>query len=438
MLPSLRLWLQSTSLLAVLAGYALLLVLNQSLSQASRDRVHKDLVNQIGSSLQWTVSRSPGPAARVRVTGPPGVQVQLLRERLAMSPQLEVSNGRRWMVSVSSLPGAPFGLQSMRVRQDVTSTVEAYQAAQGLLVAAAGLSTLLTGALLRLVLRRGLVQPLDDLSRQIHALQPPPAPSPVLLVAQQPLELRPIAEAFCAMQARLGDTWEQQRLFVDGLAHELRTPLTLISGRAQSLQRHGGAAAVPDLCVGLRQIEAEAQRMGLLVRDLLDLARRDAGRLELHCQPVDLEEMLLLVHERLAPATAGRLQLLLDNNRADVPLAMADPARLQQCLSALIDNALRYSAAPASVDLSVDTVDDGLVLHVRDHGPGVPPDEQQRIFERFVRGTTARDTRGSGLGLAIVRLLVEAMHGRVSVVHASGGGSDFQLWLRPAAGPPSA
>ena len=435
-LPSLRLWLQSTSLLAVLAGYALLLVLNQALSQAQRVKAHKELVSQIAGSIQWTAVAGSRLTARVGVAGPPGVQVELLRDGVVSAPQLELSGGRRWLVSVSTLPGEPFGLRSLRVRQDVTSGVESHRAAQGLLIAAAGLSTLLTSGLLRLVLRRGLVQPLDELSDQIQALQPPPAPSPVLLVAQQPQELKPIAAAFNAMQARLGESWERQRLFVDGLAHELRTPLTLISGRAQSLQRHGGAAAQPELGAGLRQIEAEAQRMGLLVSDLLDLARRDAGRLELRCQPLDLEETLLAVHERLAPAAAGRLQLRLSASSAALPPAMADSERLQQCLSALIDNALRYSPAPAPVQLFADADGDVLVVHVRDRGPGVPSDEQERIFERFVRGSTSAETRGSGLGLAIVRLLIEAMNGCVAVRSAPGGGSDFQLRLNPAADRP--
>jgi signal transduction histidine kinase len=307
------------------------------------------------------------------------------------------------------------------------------------LIAAAGASTLLTGALLRPVLQRGLVQPLNALTGQINALEPPPAPSTLLPVQQQPRELRPIATAFNAMQQRLATSWEQQRAFVDGVAHELRTPLTLISGHAQSLRRHAGLAATPEAAASLQLIAAEAHRMGLLVSDLLDLARRDAGRLSLTLQPLNIEDALFESFERLAASSRGRLQLLSGGSSGDsagpLPLALADPDRLQQCLAALIDNALRYSPAPRPVQLSVAAEPDALVVHVRDHGPGVAPHERERIFERFVRGQAAAETRGSGIGLSVVRLLVEAMGGTVQVGEAPGGGADFALRLRAGAPP---
>ena len=156
------------------------------------------------------------------------------------------------------------------------------------------------------------------------------------------------------MQQRLASSWEQQRAFVDGVAHELRTPITLISGHAQSLRRQAGLGTTPDALASLQLITAEAHRMGLLVSDLLDLARRDAGRLTLNLQPLDLEDALLESFERLDARSHGRLQ---------------------RCLAALIDNALRYSPPPLPVQLSAAAEPKTLVLHVRDHGPGVAPHE---------------------------------------------------------------
>ena len=111
---------------------------------------------------------------------------------------------------------------------------------------------------------------------------------------------------------------------------------------------------------------------------------------------------------------------------------MADPDRLQQCLAALIDNALRYSPAPKPVQLSAELEADRIVLRVRDHGPGVSLEDRERIFERFARGAASVGTRGSGIGLSIVRLLIEAMGGSVQVGDGAGGGAVFALRLRLA------
>ena len=421
-LPSLRVWLQSTSLLAVLAGYTLLLVLNQALAGLQRVRSHQDLVSQLTARLSPDHSRPL-----------PGLAVETLPGHSQLTPQLLQSDGQTWLVSITPLAaGADGAPRSLKVSQNVTASVQSEQLAQLLLIAAAGASTLLTGALLRLVLHRGLVQPLDALTRQINALEPPPAPSTLLPVEQQPQELRPIATAFNAMQQRLASSWEQQRAFVDGVSHELRTPITLISGHAQSLRRQAGLGTTPEALASLQLITAEAHRMGLLVSDLLDLARRDAGRLNLNLQSLSLDDALFESLERLVASSHGRLQLLGGDGAGALPLAMADPDRLQQCLAALIDNALRYSPSPLTVQLSAAAEPNALVLHVRDHGPGVAHHERERIFDRFVRGEAAADTRGSGIGLSVVRLLIEAMGGTVQVEPAPGGGADFQLRLRRA------
>ena len=124
-------------------------------------------------------------------------------------------------------------------------------------------------------------------------------------------------------------------------------------------------------------------------------------------------------------------------------MAIGDPERLQQCLAALIENALHYSPTPLPVSLAADQQGDSLVLHVRDQGPGVEPSERDAIFGRFARGSAAinANSRGSGIGLAVVRLLMEAMGGSVQVAEAPGVGAYFQLHLpmiRPLEVPPSA
>jgi len=248
------------------------------------------------------------------------------------------------------------------------------------------------------------------------------------------------------MQRRLVASWEQQRTFIDGVAHELRTPLTLIRGHAQRLDRllaAGPLEADPaPLMQAGRSINTEAERMTRLVRDLLDLARREGDRLELQQESLDAGDVLLVAFERLEPLAAGRLRLRAPAADADLRVC-ADPDRLAQCLTNLVENALKYAPAPTPVELAVERSGDAVVMHVRDQGPGVPPEERESIFQLFQRGSAAplASISGSGIGLAMVRLLMEHMGGTALVVEGPGGGADFQLLL-PAvtreAAPPGA
>jgi signal transduction histidine kinase len=275
------------------------------------------------------------------------------------------------------------------------------------------------------------------LSQALANTKPDAARPELITLAEQPAELRPIANAFNALQRRLAAGREEQRTFIDGVAHELRTPLTLISGNAQRLERllagtttEVTGAPLPPLLQAGRAIHTEADRMTRLVRDLLDLARRDGDRLEMLALPFDAGDALLAAYERLETLAAGRLRLQAPGADADLRVR-ADPERLGQCLTNLVENALKYAPAPSPVELAVKRQHDTVVLHVRDHGPGVAPGEREGIFELFRRGSAAplASVSGSGIGLAMVRLLMERMGGTAQVADAPGGGADFQLLL---------
>ncbi len=440
----LRLWLQSTTLLAVLAGYSLLLLFNQSIASLQRRASHQQLVEQVVAAITARARRPQELQSVLASVVLPGMELRLLpgsgAAAIPRSATQDSRLGRDWLVSAVPLPLVDGSSVMLLVQQDVTASVQQEWFGFWLLSAAAGVSSLFTSGLLRLVLRRGLVQPLEEFTAQLASTQAPPQPSDQIAVAEQPEELQPIATAFNDLQQRLSASWERQRSFVDGVAHELRTPITLISGHAQRLQRQPGQEARAS---SLRLIQQEAQRMGSLVSDLLDLARQDSGRLELRRRPIQAEEALLETYERLAASSDWRLHIQpAAEDAAPLPAGMGDPERVQQCLAALVENALRYSPPSLPVTLSADCQGDRLVLHVRDQGPGVAADEREAIFERFARGSAAihAATRGSGIGLAVVRLLMEAMGGAVVVADAPGGGADFQLHLplKREAGSPSA
>lgn len=423
---SLRLRLQAATVLAVLAGYTALVLLTLSLNWISRRQEHQLLVDRISLALLQQVDTAEQFNTKVERMLLPGMELQLLPPGSEQPPRLRRQGQRVQLESISPLTlrdGLP---RAMLLRQDVTDSVAQQTLSLQLLAAAAAVSALITCLLLRLVLRFGLARPLRTLSDQLAAYRSLANPPPPLDVERQPDELRPIAATFNAMQERLSASWERQRTFVDGVAHELRTPITLISGHAQSLQRQNTAAP---LAPSLALITTEAKRMGAMVSDMLDLARKDAGRLHLRRQAIDVEDVLLDTFERLSGRAEGRLRLQAPSEDSVLPLAAGDPERLAQCLVVLIENALNYSPVPLPVRLSAEATDTAVVMHVSDRGPGVTPEERELIFERFARGAAAVNTRGSGIGLAVVQLLMEAMGGRVMVSDAPEGGADFQLHL---------
>jgi two-component system OmpR family sensor kinase len=234
---------------------------------------------------------------------------------------------------------------------------------------------------------------------------------------------------------------DRMRRFVADASHELRTPLTSIRGFAE-LYRQGAAASPEDTRRLMQRIESEGARMGLLVEDLLQLARLDQQR-PLTVAPVDLAELAGdAVHDARAVQPDRPMALRLDPSLTDVPVVLGDEARLRQVVGNLVTNALTHTppTARVTVSLAEDPGDPGVVvLSVADEGPGMAPEDASRVFERFYRAESSRtrENGGTGLGLAIVASLVQAHGGSVEVRTAPGQGADFRVRL-PRSGPPPA
>ncbi|MEH3130455.1 MAG: HAMP domain-containing sensor histidine kinase [Mycolicibacterium neoaurum] len=219
---------------------------------------------------------------------------------------------------------------------------------------------------------------------------------------------------------------ERMRRFIADASHDLRTPLTTIRGYAELYRQ--GAARDTEMLMG--RIESEAGRMGLLVEDLLLLARLDEQR------PLDQRRVDLLalasdaVHDAqtVAPARPIGMQVF---DGPGTPEVLGDEARLRQVLSNLMANALQHTPESAPVTVRVGTEGDDAVIEVCDAGPGMNTEDAQRVFERFYRADSSRTraSGGSGLGLSIVDSLVLAHGGSVSVDTAPGKGCRFRVTL---------
>jgi two-component system OmpR family sensor kinase len=221
---------------------------------------------------------------------------------------------------------------------------------------------------------------------------------------------------------------ERLRAFIADASHELRTPLASIRGYAE-LYRMGAARSDADVEKAMRRIEDEGARMGVLVEDLLTLARLD----EISEAPHVEVDVARLARDAVddARATAPDRDVALHVERP--ALVLGQPDQLRQVLANLLRNALVHTPAGTPIEVSVVP---GVRVEVRDHGPGLPGDDPDALFERFWRaeGGRERGKGGAGLGLAIVAAIVSAHGGSVSAANAVGGGACFAVELPPANG----
>lgn len=234
-------------------------------------------------------------------------------------------------------------------------------------------------------------------------------------------EIRRLGETLNDMLARLEASFERERRFVTDASHELRTPLTVLKAEIETAlsAAAGDPAAREALAAALREVDQLAQ----LAEDLLLVARAAGGAVALEAAPVALSDLLEQARTRFAArATAEGREIAVD--AAAGVVAEADPLRMRQALSNLLDNALRYGSG--TVRLAGWSEDGEVVLGVYDEGGGIPAELSARAFERFARGRDARGSGGAGLGLAIVRAIAEAHGGSAAV---SGGGVEIRLPL---------
>ena len=343
-----------------------------------------------------------------------------------------VSGDLRYRVYAADDRGGGSLLVAVPLRE-TDSTLSRLLLVEGLVIA----GVLVALGLLALWLVRLGLRPLDRMGETAGAIAAGDM-SRRVEPATERTEVGRLGLALNAMLARLEEAFAQRqrsedrlRRFLADASHELRTPLSSIRGYAE-LFRIGAARDEADVAKAMRRIEEEAARMGVLVEDLLALARLDEVRDHVR-EEVDL---------------AQRAQDAVDDARATAPdreiafrpagpaPVSGDPDQLRQVLGNLLRNALTHTPAGTPVEVSVGREGAEVRVDVRDHGPGLPTHDPNTLFERFWRaeGGRERGRGGAGLGLAIVAGIVAAHGGRFAAENAPGGGARFSVWF-PAHGP---
>ncbi|WP_420778858.1 MULTISPECIES: PAS domain-containing protein [unclassified Rheinheimera] len=233
------------------------------------------------------------------------------------------------------------------------------------------------------------------------------------------------------------DVTEQMKLqqlkdeFISTVSHELRTPLTAIKG-ALSLLNAGARDQLSDKMQKMLQIAASnTERLANLINDLLDIEKLTAGKIQLNIQPLHVATELQQALENLLPY-AEQHQITLNIEQCDNSLCvLADAMRLQQVLTNLISNAIKFSHHEGEVAINAEHLGDKVQIAITDHGIGISPDFKHRVFERFAQadGSNNRQTGGTGLGLAICKELIEQMQGTISFDSVLAEGSTFRFVL---------
>jgi two-component system, OmpR family, sensor kinase len=237
--------------------------------------------------------------------------------------------------------------------------------------------------------------------------------------------LERLEQAFAARTA----SEERLRDFLADASHELRTPLAAIRGYAE-LFRIGATRDEAETQTAMRRIEDESKRMGVLVDDLLTLARLDEAP-ELVRAPVDVA---LLARDAVEDARAMAPDREVGLQAPGAAVVLGDSHGLRQVLANLMRNALVHTPGATPIDVAVVEDEQSVTVSVRDHGPGLPTDAPERLFDRFWRAEAGRGRGkgGAGLGLSIVGAVVDAHGGRVSAGNAQGGGARFEVVLPKA------
>ena len=440
MTPSIRrrllVWLLGSATLAVAAGaVSTYLVARKEANQLADYQLQQMALSFRDHALANGLiphedEDGPGLEVLVQIWNQEGVRLYLSHPRSGIPDRAQLG-----FADVASRQGR-WRVYSVQVRDHVIQVAQPYSV-RNRIAATVALRTAwplaavlpLLGLLIWFTVGRGL-SPIERLARDVGRRSPDaldPLPQRDL-----PIEVRPLVQSLNDLLQRLERALHTQRAFVADAAHELRTPLTALRLQAQVAERATDPAERGEALGSLKQ---GVERASHLVQQLLTLAREEDMPTKIAPAAVRLDELARDVAAEYTPLAQTR-GVDLGLARIEAVTVAGAAAGLRTLLSNLADNAVRYTPAPGRVDIAVFRDGAQAALEVSDSGPGIPPEERTRVFDRFYR-RAGEISDGSGLGLAIVKQIVEH-HGGTIALEDAGGAGGLKVAVRlPLATPPA-
>ncbi|MBC15730.1 MAG: two-component sensor histidine kinase [Desulfovibrio sp.] len=278
-----------------------------------------------------------------------------------------------------------------------------------------------------LILAYTLTRSLREIRRGIRQLGTGSAPRDVRVLSHD--ELGELAEAFNAMAERLRHEEAMRADFIAMLSHEIRTPLTSMRESVDLIAEGTFGEVTPKQRQFLDIAAQEAIRLSELLERLMTVSRMEAESLQLQLKSIDSAELVSTAVERILPAAQAKnisVESLLDPGI----VCRCDPAHIQQVLLNLLGNAIKFSPETSIVTIKVEQAHDKAIFHVTDQGPGIPEEEQVRIFRKYYRTPEVRESiDGAGLGLSIVKRIIDAHGGKIHIESRPQQGATFRFTL---------
>jgi two-component system sensor histidine kinase BaeS len=420
---------REAALVAIVASDYPQIWFDPDLAQAFTTRIGERLAGQVMLlDANSTLLASTDPADQSRLgqqIDAPGLQEALLTGRAVRVDYGESpGTGAAEALVPVFVNGQPVGV--IRLTDPLSSVYERFPRTRTLIVWVLAVG-LVVGIGMGWLLALGLERPLRRATGAISQMADGQPLSP--LTEQGPREIRLLLRAFNMLAERLQSMEKARQRLLANLVHELGRPLGALLSAAQAL----GSGADQDTSLRqelIRGMQAEVERMQRLLDDLTHLYDQTLGSLELNRQPVALHSWLSQVAAPWRETAQEKGVQWQTDFPPNLPTVEIDPDRLAQALGNIVSNAIKFTPRRGSVEIHAGIEKDSIWIRVRDSGPGIPPEEQERVFTPFYRGSVgSRFPQGMGLGLSIARDLVNAHGGSIELDSALGAGSTFTIWL---------